>query len=88
MRARRFYTSSKRRAECLYLAEEVPFTIAGLASDDVTSVTAIVDGQTRTVSLKKNVFFWQSVSMDVTRENLDELRVEQSDGSSITVDTP
>lgn len=72
----------------LYLAEEVPFTIAGLASDDVTSVSAVVDGQTRTVSLKKNVFFWQSDSIDVTRENLDELRVEQSDGSSITVDTP
>lgn len=75
-------------AVALYFGGGVPFTVAGLASDEVTGVTVVVDGQPRAASLKNNVFFWQSDSATVTRESLNELRVEQADGSSITIATP
>jgi hypothetical protein len=72
----------------LYWGEGVPFTVAGLASDDVRSVSVVVDGQAQRSVLRNNVFFWQSDSENVTRESLDEIRAEQSDGSTVTVNTP
>lgn len=75
-------------AVALYFGEGVPFTVAGLASDEVKGVSVVVNGQPRAASLENNVFFWQSDSATVTRDSLNELRVEQAGGSSITVATP
>jgi len=75
-------------AVALYYGERVPFTVAGLASDDVKGVSVVVGGRPRAASLENNVFFWQSASPDVTRDSLEEIRVEQADGSSVTIATP
>lgn len=75
-------------AVALYYGEGVPFTVAGLASDDVKGVSVVVGGQPRAASLENNVFFWQSDSPAATRDALDELRVQQADGSSVTIATP
>jgi hypothetical protein len=75
-------------AVTLYYGEGVPFTVAGLASDDVKAVSVVVGGQPRAASLENNVFFWQSDSPAITRDSLDELRVEQADGSSVSIATP
>lgn len=72
----------------LYFAEGVPFTVAGLASDEVTSVTVSVNGSAQKSTLENNVFFWQSQSESITRDSLHEIQVEQIDGSWITVNTP
>jgi hypothetical protein len=75
-------------AVALYFGEGVPFTVAGLASDEVTGVSVVVNGQPRAASLENNVFFWQSDSAAVSRDSLSELRVEQAGGTVITVATP
>ena len=75
-------------AVALYYGEGVPFTVAGLASDDVKGVSVVVGGQPRAASLENNVFFWQSDSAAVTRDSLDGLRVVQADGTSIALATP
>lgn len=72
----------------LYSGEGVPFTVAGLASDEVKSVAVEVNGHAQQSTLENNVFFWQSESESVTRESLNAIRAEQVDGSMITVDTP
>jgi hypothetical protein len=64
-------------AVALYYGEDVPITVAGLASDDVKRVSVVVDGRPRPASLKNNVLFWQSDSAVITRGSLDELRVGQ-----------
>ena len=63
-------------------------TVAGLAPDTVKGVTVVVNGQLREAELKNNAFFWQTDATSITRESLDGLRVEQADGSSISVATP
>ncbi len=72
----------------LYFGEDVPFTVAGLASDDVKRVRVVTESETYVANLGKNAFFWQSDSDAVTRETLLRLLVEQVDGSVIAVDTP
>ena len=72
----------------LYSGEGVPFTVAGLASDEVETVTVVVNGHAQRSTLKNNVFFWQSESENITRDSLNEIHAEQADGSTITVNTP
>jgi hypothetical protein len=74
-------------AAALYYGEGVPFTVAGLASDDVKAVSVVVSGRPQAASLENNVFFWQSDSAAIDRDSLEELRVQQADGSSVTVAT-
>jgi hypothetical protein len=75
-------------AVALYFGEGVPFTVAGLASDEVKGISVVVNGERRVASLENNVFFWQSDSAAVTRDSLDGLRVVQADGTSIALATP
>jgi hypothetical protein len=75
-------------AVALYFGEGVPFTVAGLASDEVKGISVLVNGERRVASLENNVFFWQSDSAAVTRDSLDGLRVVQADGTSIALATP
>ncbi len=72
----------------LYSGEGVPFTVTGLASDEVASVSVIVDGNPQPATLGNNVFFWQSDSKTVIRDSLDEIQAQMADGATITVDTP
>jgi hypothetical protein len=75
-------------AASLYFGEGVPFTVAGLASDEVKSVAVSVNGSGQQAALENNVFVWQSQSESITRDSLDKISVEQIDGSWITVETP
>jgi hypothetical protein len=86
--ASEFSSAQGNLISALYWGEGVPFTVAGLAADEVESVTVVLNGEARPASLSNNVFFWQSESANVSRESLDQIRAEQINGSTITVDTP